>query len=467
MSQTPAWLERLGRDQSRGPRLYAWTTENLGRDSGAATRSGHDAEPVADGSGSADLRGRIHILGLGNLGRLYASCLAQMADRPKLSLVVHRRALLEHWAARPGIDMFRPGQPEAESTSAYDLEWWTEQRPETGPVREVCSETGGRIEHLVVATKATNALDEVDRLRRYLDAASTVAFVHNGMSRLWPPHGAAYGRLRYGDADDGGTRRAQHPNWLHCVTTHGVVSRGPFASVHTSPADVRMGPVLLNPHTGGRAEFLLARLGAAPGLAARRVSRSALWVAQLEKLVVNAVINPLTAVLGCQNGALFAGRTADGLAGLIGRLLEEASGVLQALVMHEANADLVCEEDAREGEDVVVADKAGGLARNRQILVERFSTERLETMLRRVGEKVRDNTSSMLQDVQAGKGTEVGEFNGWLVETAGCLGIRDVTGHGRLMSLVERGATMSEQQLVEYMARKEECGKRALRMPCP
>ncbi|CCF42569.1 ketoisovalerate reductase, partial [Colletotrichum higginsianum] len=68
--------------------------------------------------------------------------------------------------------------------------------------------------------------------------------------------------------------------------------------------------------------------------------------------------------------------------------------------------------------------------------MDRFSQSRLKEMLYDVGFKVRDNTSSMLQDVRAGKQTEINEFNGWLVETAGYLDDNlDITHHQILVDL--------------------------------
>ncbi len=41
--------------------------------------------------------GRIHVLGLGNLGRLFAHELAIQPSPPPITLLLHRRSLLEEW----------------------------------------------------------------------------------------------------------------------------------------------------------------------------------------------------------------------------------------------------------------------------------------------------------------------------------------------------------------------------------
>ncbi len=73
-------------------------------------------------------------------------------------------------------------------------------------------------------------------------------------------------------------------------------------------------------------------------------------------------------------------------------------------------------------------------------------------MLLRVGDKVKDNISSMLQDILAGKQTEVREFNGWFVETARYLGEVDTTNHEIIMSLVEDAVTLEEPDLARYFS---------------
>jgi 2-dehydropantoate 2-reductase len=74
-------------------------------------------------------------------------------------------------------------------------------------------------------------------------------------------------------------------------------------------------------------------------------------------------------------------------------------------------------------------------------------------MIYQVGHKVRDNTSSMLQDVRAGRSTEIRDFNGWLVEMAAFLDPElDVTCHGKLVELVEAGRTLDVDQLGDYFS---------------
>lgn len=409
----PQWLQSILDNSEPPPKRYAWTLDNL------ELKRTSTGSRVGQTSGHSEPRRRVFVMGLGNLGRLYATALAQLSNPPPITLVVHRRSLLEHWASTPGIEMTRYGH--LERLSNFDIEWWTDEEPALGPVQQVAR--GEKIHSLILATKAPDAIPEVDRLRRYLDASSTVVFVQNGMNRLWPPHGTVYTAHRY----PGGN----HPSFLHGVTTHGVFSEGLFKSVHAAPADVVVGPVVRHADAD---DYLTKMITTAPHLAGRTVSRSELWALQLEKLIVNMVINPLTAILRVRNGELFSAE--DGVTvKVMDQLLGEASRVLQALVQHESSREII--QDSDESVETLRC---------------RFSASVLRSMLHLVGEKVKFNKSSMFQDVEAGKRTEIREFNGWLVETAELLdeGL-DVGSHKLLIDLVEQGVHLDKAELGQHL----------------
>lgn len=190
-------------------------------------------------------------------------------------------------------------------------------------------------------------------------------------------------------------------------------------------------------------------LAHAPNLDVKLVSRSELWVLQLEKLVVNSIINPLTAVLRCKNGVLFESETGI-YADIMDALLQETSTVLRALVYDSRNAEIVGSwlggtNTSPRGETETISSKRAKLA-------ERFSPSSLRMMLYGVGYKVTENRSSMLQDVEAGKPTEVRDFNGWIVDTAASLRPNiGVPRHQKLIALVEMGVILDGSGLWEQL----------------
>ena len=170
--------------------------------------------------------------------------------------------------------------------------------------------------------------------------------------------------------------------------------------------------------------------------------------------MVNSHINPLTAILRCKNGLLFSKE--DGvLTRVMDSLLHEASQVLQALVNHNSSTSLLSSSASSNSNGnlafrriATTGDTADSIESVRAILVERFSYARLRSMLYAVGAKVGENTSSMLQDVQAGKQTEIKDFNGWLVDTASFIDPNlNVSGHKKLISLVREGKVLKPEDL--------------------
>ncbi|KAI6779157.1 2-dehydropantoate 2-reductase-like protein [Emericellopsis cladophorae] len=367
---------------------------------------------------------RIHILGVGNIGRLYASHLRKHAELPPITLILHRAEPLTTWTSNPGIEITRPDGRVERTAAGLDVEYWTTSPPAHGYSKEIPP-----VRNLLIATKASVALPEADRLRGYLDAQSTVAFAQNGMSKLWPPHGAMYTSHRYGEEHT--------PNFAHCITTHGVISLGDFRSRHASLADAKAGLVLPGARPA-ESDYLLDMITSAPGLLSRRVDRQDLWVLQLEKLVVNSIINPLTAILRQKNGVLFDDE--DGiLSRAMDRLLREMCAVYQSLLQHDSTTPLLASE-------------AGDVGAARERLAERFRFENLKSMLWSVGYRVGENSSSMLQDVQAGKSTEVRDFNGWIVDMASFLGGGlDTLANQRLIGLVEDGQVLDAPALADRL----------------
>lgn len=115
-----------------------------------------------------------------------------------------------------------------------------------------------------------------------------------------------------------------------------------------------------------------------------------------QKLAVNAVINPLTAIYQCPNGDLLQPQYREQITAIV-------------------------------SETCAVAAAAG-----QQLLPE----DTLETVLH-VAEKTAANYSSMQQDVAAKRKTEINAINGYLVQQAGHYGI-DVPQNNRLLQLITR-----------------------------
>jgi 2-dehydropantoate 2-reductase len=71
-------------------------------------------------------------------------------------------------------------------------------------------------------------------------------------------------------------------------------------------------------------------------------------------------------------------------------------------------------------------------------IASRFSTQNLETIVLDVAEKTAQNTSSMLQDVRAGRATEIDYINGYIVKRGKEQGV-ECNMNEKLIQLVKEG----------------------------
>jgi 2-dehydropantoate 2-reductase len=186
---------------------------------------------------------------------------------------------------------------------------------------------------------------------------------------------------------------ALKPKLYAGIVNHGVYSTGPFSAVHAGLADIAIGAV---PRPGVAAEdasgsYLLQLMLNCGPLECHFLSDGELRAAQLKKLAVNAVINPLTVIFDCLNGEIFRG---DAREELIRAVVAEISAVFVALLRSEKIAD----------------DE-----------LEQFSSEALYEVVRDIAAKTALNSSSMRQDYVHRRATEINYINGYIVRQARAL----------------------------------------------
>ena len=178
------------------------------------------------------------------------------------------------------------------------------------------------------------------------------------------------------------------------VTAHGAASLGPNAIRHRSA-----GPTIIGLPDGQRTPELeaVAAHFTEAGIATRTTRH--IYEHVWQKLIVNVGINALTALTNLPNGELFADAE---LAGLVRRLVSEASSVMRA-----------------EGVPAPPRDPVD--------------------FVRAVAAATKADRSSMLEDVSAGRRTEVDAINGAVVRLGDRHGV-DVTANRVVTALIHQRA---------------------------
>ncbi|KAF2794799.1 2-dehydropantoate 2-reductase-like protein [Melanomma pulvis-pyrius CBS 109.77] len=343
----------------------------------------------------------IHILGIGNLGKLLAHSLRKSHPEIPITLLFHRPGLAEDWE-RAGrcIEIVRNGQPDRQGGFLWG-DVWKER---------------GQIQNLILATKTYSTVQALRPLKDRLGSESTVLFLQNGIGTIDEVTSQVF------------PQTSSRPNYLAGIINHGIYTTSQFSSVHAGIANAVIGPLLSQfqsmPSTTSPESpttFLAQKIVNCPILSTSFVSKQEFLHAQLQKLVINAVINPLTVIFDCFNGELFHSAR---ICTLIDRIIAEVSVIIIAIL------STTSQEQQTVGSP----------------LLARFDPESLRTTVHAVGAKTAKNISSMRQDVLAGRRTEIDYINGWVIKTGAETGI-ECPVNARTVKLVKEGRGISEDEI--------------------
>ena len=379
--------------------------------------SAHDGGELANESDSRRHSGRIHILGVGNVGGFIAHALASRPSPPPITLLLQDSNIYWQWIEKKqaiavhsdGLDSIKSGFDISVLNEKiwYSVPAWSgnkseeegysflAQRSQDTKVSQVFSELvedDSHIDCLIVTCKAPQTVKAVTSVKHRLSPDSTILFLQNGMgvfdevnSKVFP-----FPETR--------------PHYVSGVFSHGLARKGPFHVDHKA-----IGTTLLSPVSQSGAlisqvneqstdwepttKYLLHTLNLTQQLVATTETPVALLQYQFEKLAMNAVINSMTALLDCVNGELLYNYS---LTRVMRMILMEVSTVICALPELK---DIPGIED-------------------------RFSAERLRRITVLLANKTGCNTSSMLQDMQYRRMLEVHYINGYIVRRGEELGIK-------------------------------------------
>ncbi|KAK4457589.1 ketopantoate reductase PanE/ApbA C terminal-domain-containing protein [Cladorrhinum samala] len=328
-----------------------------------------------------DPENTIHILGLGNIGKYVAHALRKHNPDLPITLLFHKRVMLGAWQKEgQTITSIRqsPQLDERNGQGGFNIELLG-NLPK-GAKSESTSQ--GPIRNLIVATKSYRTATAIKPLKHRLDKDSNILFLQNGMgasdkvSQRWFPD------------------QENRPTYYAGICSAGVNSppEEVFSFIHAG-----LGPLIV-----GRTDVMVWRLvshqapspadnslvralhEASPTLMTTLTNPTDIYVEQLKKLAINAIINPLTAIFGCRNGEVFG--THQRIKIIKDLISKEIGPTLRTLVPRSLPPE--------------------------QAHI--FDDDQLFATAQQVAEKTAANFSSMLQDTRQGKQTEIDFILGYL-----------------------------------------------------
>ncbi|KAF9225473.1 2-dehydropantoate 2-reductase [Gyrodon lividus] len=380
---------------------------------------------------------RFYILGIGPIGSLLAYHLRAALPRTHPITLIHKSVSQARTAANLGGAIAVENQGVVQTCDGYEMEVF-EQGNHSGagiPFDSTLSKDGTKnytpppeslrtdpIEALFVTTKAQNTTNAITRMLPRLTSSSTIVLLQNGMGI-------------YEDLVQKVFRNPEsRPHFVLASNTHGAWLKSPLHVVHAGIGDIEFGIVpgsrrrdfeaslsdaskpnherelsLDDITRPGEASYeryrslrhTVAVLSSLDALGCNWKSMSDVQLAMRKKLVVNAVVNPLTAILGCRNGALFRDEASNRI---LRDVCSEAAAAFQAQL----------EADSQAWLDSLVPD-----VDRSQVPLGRMPRDleagALVQEVKRVAQLTRGNISSTLTDIRKGRPTEITFLNGYLV----------------------------------------------------
>ncbi|KAM3422212.1 hypothetical protein BST61_g2577 [Cercospora zeina] len=435
-----------------------------------------------------DVPRKIHIVGTGSIGKVVAHALRGIPDPPPVTLLFHRYQMLRAWEASEKVITVQDGDFTV-PRDGFDVELQPMTRRRHGRILEegtpdvydISSETGTKpheaaklvaekeqkendanvsyqrldasnevareslpgdyavsnepIHNLIVCTKTTRTLNALASIKSRISKDTTICFLQNGMGMIDKVNEAIF--------QDEATR----PQYLQGIVSHGAhvppskALEDPFFVVHAGHGTIALGAVPPRAiKANGRpptptghdtddtgemnetqvnelqptARYITRTLTRTPVLACVAFTPLELLQLQLEKLAVNSILNPLTALIDNRNGSILYNFA---FTRTIRLMLAETSLIIRSLP------------------------ELRGIPN----VPNRFSSERLETLVVSVAHKTRNNISSMLADVRRGAQTEIEFINGYIVKRGEEMGIKAVVNYSIMQVVVGKGM-MSQRE---------------------
>lgn len=376
----------------------------------------------------------IHILGVGVLGKFIAHGLAGLPQPPAITLLMQRPLLMQQWHDEgAAITLFKEGRFHTrtgfniESAANFKREKPNQRFAAFGKNLEHSAEPPTTvIDTLVVTTASKVTVPALMAVKHRLRPSSTVCIIQDGMGII-----DDLNTLVFPDPQRrptyvlGSMARSQQLSTSDRTFT--IVQKGDVRITcsklphkHVTPA-TESGPSItrLDFSWSLPAAYLVGSLARVPDFYTRTVGHKSFYKSQLGLVAVHSVIGPVSVLHDCTNGQLLSSYNAK----LTMRsLLEEISLIIRSLP------------------------ELKGLPNIEQ----EFGVKKLEAIVRGILIKTAESSSTMLQNVNAGRRTDIDYYNGYLIARAAELGI-DCPRNEMLVNVVKAKQMIKSRAVESYV----------------
>lgn len=306
----------------------------------------------------------VHVLGAGAMGSLVAHELVSTYPEIQVTLLLRNKKRLRDFLQRNReITMVRQ-QDENEVISKSQV------------MAKTANSTHLHIDNLVISTKTYGVRAALEPYVANLTAKSNILFLQNGMGVT-----DQVCKQFWSDVHE-------RPRLFQAISTHGA-----YKSLMNQVHHVGLGSISIAKLPGGSSSDdeipdFIKMLTGIPILNAEVIPYEQFILVQIEKLIINACINPTTAIFDCLNGDLLYGSK---MTSLFKKIITESVPVLK-----------------KEFPILKTIPEAGAF----------LAKERLLNKVFEVCQLTAKNSSSMREDIKHGNITEIDSINGYITKLA-------------------------------------------------
>ncbi len=369
----------------------------------------------------------IHVLGMGTAGKYIAHSLAGLPHGPPVTLLMHRPLHMQIWHDEgAAIKILANGEYHVqkgfhiESCLPFRREDPNQQYPGFGPNLEHSAEPPNTvIENLIVTTDMKTTLSAFSRIKHRVRKSTTICLFHDGLGIIekinesfFPnPHDRptyVMGRISH-------DLKSTDRHFTIVENEPGEIWLTKLAKAVEIQEDWSMPTIRKMDSMPPQASHLIHNLLRAPELNVKGSDQQTFFINQLEHLVIGAVIGPLSVAFDCSNDQLLYNFN---IAQYIRFLLHETTKIIKSFPEFATP----------------------------QQFEKRFRVDKLEARIISCLKQSGKNASRMLQDVRAGRKTDIDFYTGYLVARAKELGIECPINHMLLYLVKGRQGIKSREK---------------------
>lgn len=137
-------------------------------------------------SSIAGLIPRVHIIGLGSIGTFAAHSISQIPSGPTVSLLLHRKSLLQEYTSAGSQIRFEATDGVKTASKGYEIETYSDGQWYNSllPNEKTWKVNKEPIRNLVVCVKTIQTVSAIRTLANRLDQDSNILFLQNGAGMI-------------------------------------------------------------------------------------------------------------------------------------------------------------------------------------------------------------------------------------------------------------------------------------------